>query len=73
MRPAPPPLDGSALLVAGDASLRRHVASTLGDLGLLVHVAREPYAGMAAFLASDKAAAVTGGVHYVDCGVNIVA
>ena len=51
MRPAPPPLDGSALLVAGDASLRRHVASTLGDLGLLVHVAREPYAGMAAFLA----------------------
>ncbi|MGE0191633.1 MAG: hypothetical protein AB7T63_06275 [Planctomycetota bacterium] len=37
--------------MAGDAALRRHVAAALGELGLLVHMAREPYGGMAAFLA----------------------
>ncbi|HOP21111.1 MAG TPA: enoyl-ACP reductase FabI, partial [Amphiplicatus sp.] len=49
------------LSAAAARAPERHLA-TIEDVG-----------GMAAFLASDKAAAVTGGVHYVDCGVNIVA
>ncbi|MEO1312163.1 MAG: SDR family oxidoreductase, partial [Pseudomonadota bacterium] len=35
--------------------------ATIGDAGAL-----------AAFLASDRAAAITGGVHYVDCGYNVM-
>ncbi len=32
----------------------------------------EEVGAFAAFLASDSARAVTGGVHYVDCGYNVV-
>lgn len=52
MRPARAPLDGSALLVHGEGATRRHLAQVLAAMGLEVNEAREPYAGMASFLAT---------------------